>query len=261
MKRIVGLRTGLVVFVVNTAWAQQPQPTQPQPVQPQPAAQPLPVQPQPQPAQPAAVGCVRDTDCAGHWVCRQGVCQDPVMMSEGSATSPGSGSAGWALGGAIAGFVSVAPIVGLGAASAATSDEQLPALPLGGVTTLFIAVMAPVTFGAGKSARRAGFVRGSVGLRVGGWISYGLSLVNAFALIGLGAAELEVMPWQIGLTTGIGALSVIFFATDALISRRQALSSVGALEGRHVASLAPVLAPVIGPDGAAGGIVGVGGTF
>ena len=62
--------------------------------------------------------------------------------------------------------------------------------------------MGPVLFGAGRSARRGGGLRGSCGLRITAWVLCGLAMSNALSLIGRGILVYDVAPWQIAITLG-----------------------------------------------------------
>jgi hypothetical protein len=158
------------------------------------------------------------------------------------------------------------PVTALGIAAAMTSEDQVPSIPLGASATIIIAAMGPVAFASGRSARRSANVRGSIGLRIAGWITYGVSLLNAFSLIGLGIADVEVEEWQIALTTVMGDVALALLSADALISAVQAKRHVTAQsarydrrKGRHL--LVPSLTPITDIRGGGGGAIGLGGTF
>ncbi len=212
--------------------------------------------------------CGRDLDCKGVRICNKGVCEDPQQQAQPEPvdtqhdTRPPS--AGWALGGAICGFVGMGAMTGLGAASAVTAYDVIPSVPLGASAVVTMAVMGPISFAGGKSARRGAGVRGALGLRITGWIAYGSALGNGLALIAVGASDGYVPPWLIALTTAIGDASLIMFSVDALVSRSQAMRVIKESahgSNRPLVSLAPVLAPVYGPDSVSGGVLGLGGSF
>ncbi|MCP4599867.1 MAG: hypothetical protein GY847_04880 [Proteobacteria bacterium] len=211
--------------------------------------------------------CGKDTDCKGLRICNNGVCEDPhpqeTDQPQLGSTDERPLSAGWALGGAICGFIGLGAVTGLGAAAAVTADDTIPSIPLGAAATVTLAVMGPLTFAGGKSARRGAGVRGILGLRIPGWITWGISLGNALVLIGVGVS-VDVPPWQIMVTTIIGDLSLILFSVDALVSRSQAKRVIrenAHKSDHHNVALSPLLAPVYGPDGVSGGILGLGGSF
>jgi hypothetical protein len=85
-------------------------------------------------------------------------------------------------------------VLGLAIGSEVTRDEQIPSLPLGATATVLFAAAVPVIMAGGRSARRHGCVRGNLGLRVGGWVVYGLALADAAILVALGANEIEPPP-------------------------------------------------------------------
>jgi hypothetical protein len=158
---------------------------------------------------------------------------EPALLLQTRASSPG-----WSMGGAIVGFAAAAGAFGLSLASELTKEDQIPAIPLGVAATVLTASLAPVAFAGGSSARR-GDARGVLALRIVGWIAYGLSMVNAVALIGLGAAEIEPPDGSIVSAGGLAAVSLLSFATDALVSRRQAIAETRVADSGSVV-------PVIG---------------
>lgn len=76
-----------VTCTPTEAWAQKSaaQPAPPPPTAPPPVASapppPAPSPPPPSPAAPTAPGCVRDTDCKGERICRDGQCAEPSSTS------------------------------------------------------------------------------------------------------------------------------------------------------------------------------------
>jgi hypothetical protein len=216
--------------------------------------------------QPAAEtnGCSKDADCKGNRICEQSVCVEPRSAAPVTPERPLSD--GWALGGGIMGLVTVAPFTGLGIAAALTNEDTIPSVPLGGSATVLAAIVSPLVFGSGRSARRGAMVRGVVGLRVTGWVSYGLCLGNAIVMIALGLSDVFVPSWEIVLATVIGDISLISFSIDALVSHKQAKRAIEAQVGNVSKSdsfltLSPAVAPVKSESGVTGGVLGLVGSF
>lgn len=125
-------------------------------------------------------------------------------------------------GAALVGYVAVAPILGLGIGAAATSDEAEPSLALGIPATLIAGVTIPVVAGRARKTRTLTGVSGSPGMRIAGWITYGLTMTDALFLIGMGFAELETGAAPIIAVTLLGSASSIFMAVDAQTTATQA---------------------------------------
>lgn len=170
--------------------------------------------------------CTKDVDCKGDRVCVNGECVESVKSTTGTAsgsseTSDNSGSAGWAFGAAIAGYASAPIILGLGISSAATTGTDA-SLPLG-ISAFTVAVVAlPIIAVGGASARLHTKARGVLGLRIPGYITYGLALANGAVLVGLGIAGATISPAPIITCSVLGAAGCTLMATDALISGSQA---------------------------------------
>jgi hypothetical protein len=170
--------------------------------------------------------CTRDVECKGERVCINGECVEPAVKSNAIATSGSSetsdnnGSAGWAFGAAITGYVCAPIILGLGISSAATTGED-PSLALG-ISAFSVGVVAlPIISVGGLSARSGTKARGAPGLRIPGYIAYGLALANGAVLVGLGIADVTMPAAPIITCSVLGAAGCVLMATDALISGRQ----------------------------------------
>ena len=190
-------------------------------------------------------GCANDVQCKGDRICVQGSCQDPaaprsrqsVAVDNGSQ-SYADGDAGWTIAAGILGLVATGGILGLGGAAAATSEEQIPALPLGAAATVLGAVMIPIAAGGARS----GSERGPTIVKVFGWITYGLFLANAVGLLALGAAEVDIdYIGPIASTIGFGALSGVLFSVDAFVANARARSSIATTDsvGSAIATFVP----------------------
>jgi hypothetical protein len=146
----------------------------------------------------------------------------PPPASSGPPADPG-----WARGAGVYGIVAGVGTIALTAASEATKEDQIPALPLGVGATVLIAVSGPVTAVGAASARQGGDVKGAQGARIAGWIGYGLTLLDASILIGMGVSEVEPVDGLILSVGLLGAASLACFSTDAFISASQAETAAG----------------------------------
>jgi hypothetical protein len=80
----------------------------------------------------------------------------------------------------------------------------------------------PIISVGGASARSGGKVNGALGLRIPGYITYGLALANGAVLVGLGIADVNMPAAPIITCSVLGAAGCALMATDALISGGQA---------------------------------------
>jgi len=168
---------------------------------------------------------------------------------------------GWALGGAILGFVTAPIIFAISGASAATAGELWPSLPLGALATVMFGVLLPIVANAGASARNGTGVSGSPGLRVTGWVLYGVTLALAVTAVVLGVTNTIPVPIILGLG-GAGFLAMLFMSIDALVSRSQAQEAVARSAARFDAvRVAPFVTVAPQPQGAAAPMIGLAGVF
>lgn len=168
---------------------------------------------------------------------------------------------GWALGGAILGFVAAPLILGLSIGSAATTGELVPSLPLGALATVVFGITVPLIAGAGGSARNGTGVNGAVGLRVVGWILYGITLGLAVVAVVLGVTTEIPAPIILGLG-GAAFLSCVFMSIDALVSRSQAKDAVERNRARaDSVRVAPFVTIAPQPRGPVAPMIGLAGVF
>jgi hypothetical protein len=235
----------------------------------------------------ARAQCTKDADCKGTRVCNQGECVEPsapkpppppgmvrTVLGEPSLAPP---ETGWATGSAILGFVFSGVALALTAASAATieDDTPLPAAPLGGVVILTTIVMTPVVSSGGSSARRLyPNLRGSPGLQISSWVTYGISIAEGIAMLVLAVPGVDLgapHPALIGTCGLMGMTSIILMSADSLVSRSEAweyFEKHGGklaleLDDEPAFELSPVVAPVIDLDGrsTSGATLGLAGRF
>jgi len=175
--------------------------------------------------------CTKDTDCKGNRICVNGECVEPLTstMPESSAPQqPASSqnmSAGWALPAAVAGFASIAPIMGLAIGAAANSEEPAISIPLGAAATGLLGAAVPIVAVGGKSAHTGGSGPSRLAFRIPGWIAYGLALADATTMIILGASDVTVPPAPIVITGVLGSSACALMSVDALVARKYALES------------------------------------
>ena len=189
---------------------------------------------------------------------------------------------GWGRGGAIVGFVGAAMAIGFAAGAESTigKHELGTTIALGSVALASLLVMAPISAAGGSSERSGTGATGLLGLRITGWILYGLTAADGAGLIAMGAAGVSI-PHGPSIAAGVlGMASLIMFAADDLVSRSEAQAQsqqpmlpehAGAdLELRQSLMqrpttprlvVAPFLTPVRLADGATGGLLGVVGAF
>jgi hypothetical protein len=208
--------------------------------------------------------CKADVDCKGDRVCEGGQCVDPktklpeeepprkvdddgvkVTISDRGYEDTDNPT-NWALPAGIIGIIGMAAVLGLGIASEITKEDNIPSIPLGAGATVLVAAIGPVEFAGGASARRASGAGGVAGLRIAGWVAYGVSLALALYLIAFGLLDNTPFDGLITTTSGIGALSLLFFAIDDFVSYSEA--SDGA-----ISMGAPFFSPVIGMARESGG--------
>ncbi len=220
----------------------------------------------------ARAGCEKDTDCKGDRICVEGECVSPgrAGVNRIPATPPAD-AGGWALGASITGFISAGVTMGLGTGSAILrgKGEKGPAVGMGVAATVLMGALGPTVNAGSSSARDGTTVGGSLGLRVTGWVLYGITLASSvsFMVMGLGF-EKPPHPAQLGVTGGLGGLSLTFFSIDALISRSQAIdywrkgATADADRPSPGLQLAPLITPVVSPaDGVTGTSIGIAGRF
>ena len=120
-------------------------------------------------------------------------------------------------------------------------------------------ILMPIVALGGRSARKYSGARGVLGLRIAGWVTFGICLSSAFAMIGIGAADEEVPPALIASAGVVGALAIVAFAVDALVSRKQVLTRYHTAHRKGW--LSPVLYPIVNQEGKSGLMTGIIGRF
>jgi hypothetical protein len=160
---------------------------------------------------------------------------------------------GWASGAGVT--------LGLAIGSEATKDEQIPSLPLGVSATVLVAIAGPITAVGAASARDGGDVKGALGLRIVGWVAYGIMLAEASVLIGLGVNEIEPPDGVILSVGALGATSLFSFAGDAFFSAAEANAKRRSGPQQLTLRVAPSLGWIRTHDGTLSPVPGVLGSF
>jgi len=207
--------------------------------------------------------CGPDQECGGNGRCAQTWTPTRTWTPVPEVAA----DPGWARGAGVTGFILTPIALGFAIASAVATQDAVNhhsgnAVPvgLGVVSTLVSGIGVPIVAGGGGSARRHPEVRGVLGLRIAGWISYGLFMADALALIGMGAASVDPGESPIILAGALGAFSMISMAIDAVASASQA-NSMAPTQSSRVSSveISPFLAPTARSlaGGAHGAVTGV----
>jgi hypothetical protein len=148
------------------------------------------------------------------------VAPPPLALPPAGQSLPHA-SPGWAKGAAVYGIVAGAVALGLTIGAENTKSHTYPAAPLGGAATGLFALSLPIVAIGGASARDNPLVVGSPGLRIWGWIGYGLAIADAAYLLSY-VGKREPADGAI-LSVGLGgATSLTLFIIDAFMSASQA---------------------------------------
>ena len=124
----------------------------------------------------------------------------------------------------ILGGVLVIPILGLGIPSGAIWDKPGLTEPLGAAATVIAAIGIPMVVHMSGKTRAATGVEGNPGLRIAGWIGYGLSLSDACVLLILGASGTTTSGGPTYSVVALGVATTIIMAIDASQTYGQAKS-------------------------------------
>jgi hypothetical protein len=237
---------------------------------------------EPAPAQPAPAECF--PACRAGYTCHQGkcvsLCNPPCAATEEctsagqciarqaapppyapppySPAPAGPADPGWSGGAAAFGWVSAGIITVLTAVIVAADDADV-GIPVGGAATLYAGVSIPIVAVGGASARTHPLVTGYPGLRIAGWIGYGVTLFDALILLGVALSDGEVTQAHVASVGALGTLTAIGFALDASGSAGQA-EAIRAQQQPAVPprAAAPPVAPALGlAEDATGERVGV----
>jgi hypothetical protein len=190
----------------------------------------------------ASAQCKADIDCKGNRICDRGRCvseEERVTVRRGRRYEPPPpADPGWSLPAAIVGVFGGLVVSGLSLYAELVLQNQpstATALELGAFVLL--AAVAPVVFAGGKSARNQTAVNGVTGLRIAGWVFYGITLAVAGVVLLTRLGDTDTPDGLITGTGAAGALTIACFSIDAV---------VGWHEAEKIAARDPGWAPVIG---------------
>ena len=122
--------------------------------------------------------------------------------------------------GAIINYSVAAPVMAFGLLSAFTEDDDMK-VTYGTIAAAIFGVGTPVGAIITGAARRNTGVEGSLGLRIGGWVSYGCALADAVSMIAL-QDEVGFGTGPILACTILGTLSTVLFGLDASLTIKEA---------------------------------------
>lgn len=191
-------------------------------------------------------GCDKDIDCKGVRICVDGTCVDPPSDGSSPAFEPGPTDGGphdrgWKMAAGIAGVTTAFLVIPLAAGAVASVGRSTDeGLAFGGAATVAALIGVPITaLGANSGSEKA-----DTGLQAVGWIAYGLTIVTAGALLGLGAAEegIEYEPFIIS-SAALGVISASTMAAAAFLSDasvRRKMSAQARMRPRWSPSIAAV---------------------
>jgi hypothetical protein len=158
-----------------------------------------------------------------------GACATTGYVAPGGVGAPlggpqpfvGPADEGWASTGGKVGIAGAVAIAGLTTVIVAADDEDI-GIPVGSVATVIAGVTIPIAAAGGSSARKHPGVIGAPGMRLAGWIFYGLSLADAVTLLGLAVAGADIPPAVVASVGLLGTSSAVFMSLDAFDSAKQA---------------------------------------
>jgi hypothetical protein len=166
---------------------------------------------------------------------------------------------GWAIGAGVTGLFAAATTLGLaiGAETVRSRESGLGAFALTSLSSLVAIIMVPIVATGGSAARRDSSIRGLEGLRIFGWILYGVGIAVGLASFITPITKDGAPP---GLLTSAGALfatSALFISIDDFASYWQSVAEWGV----GCTEIAPYASPIVTANGRSGFATGVTGCF
>jgi len=122
----------------------------------------------------------------------------------------------------ILGGVLVIPILALGITSGVIYDNPGLTIPLGAAATLVGAIGIPIVAHMAGKTRNSTGVEGNSGMRLAGWIGYGLALSDAVILLGLAAGGTDTSGGPTISVAILGSVASIIMAIEANQTHSQA---------------------------------------
>jgi hypothetical protein len=184
-------------------------------------------------------------------------------------------SAGFARGAGVFGYLAAGGVGALYVSAALTRERLVPAIPLAAAGTGLTVITAVVVGAGSKSARDRPGLRGSVGLRLFGWLTFGFHIVGSAVLAGAvpfhwikeddqGNGWTPPIGWIIA-NGATAIVALIALSAESLISAREARDFVeerGRRDRDRALSVVPFVAPYApGNAGSSGAVIGVAGTL
>jgi hypothetical protein len=145
--------------------------------------------------------------------------------------------------GTILAGVIAAPILGLGIAAGTIKNQNEVTIPMGSVATLILAIGVPIANHMSAKTRYATNVEGSKGLRIAGWVGYGLCLIDAVYMITVASSGGDVPSGPVYSTAIVGAATCIIFAVESNMVHNQASSL------KKTTMVLPTISSVRDPNG------------
>jgi hypothetical protein len=125
---------------------------------------------------------------------------------------------------AILGSALVIPILGLGITSGAIYDNPELTIPMGAAATLIGAIGIPIVAHMASKTRNSTGVDGNPGMRLAGWIGYGLALSDAVIILSLAAGGTDTSGGPTYSVAIIGSVASILMAIEANQTYKQGKS-------------------------------------
>jgi hypothetical protein len=165
--------------------------------------------------------CGANETCTADGQCQSTLVAPPPNLQPSLVPTDRPPTENWA---PLAGKLGIATAVVVGALVTAIVivDETDFGVPAGSVAILATGVMVPVVAAGGTSARKSPGVIGSPGLRLTGWIFYGLAIADGLALLGLAISDADIPPAVTASVGLLGTTSAVFMSLDAFESGKQA---------------------------------------
>ncbi len=217
-------------------------------------------------ASAASAQCTKDTDCKGDRVCTGGQCVAPATPPPPPALVPAPAEPAapsatdlsthpmltqpshWARPAGWVGIGAAAVVVGFGVVSAATYDTTALAISSGAIAFIAAAAGAPIVAVGGASARFDPSITGIPGLRIAGWVGYGLAMVTGAAMI-ISGFFVTYSPALILAVSGLGAASLVCLSVDAFSSANGADEYIASHAHAGGPTVLPTLTLSRGPRG------------
>jgi len=118
----------------------------------------------------------------------------------------------------------VIPILGLGITSGAIYDNPELTIPMGAAATLIGAIGIPIAAHMASKTRKSTGVEGNPGLRLAGWIGYGLALSDAVVILSLAVGGTDTSGGPTYSVAVIGSVASILIALEANQTYKQGKS-------------------------------------